>query len=250
MDRDSPGCGVAHLEIGSLLHLGSGRCVGLLAQAGIDPADAYGPEVGEALQFLDTAPEYIRTADFLSLVERLRLTTATADAPAEIVLRAKEMAVTYLRRVRTDAGTDDSAILGEDALPNASVITVFEACVQRLLDDQRMAEADKLFADHDRLLDAVLAKLATSELVNGSLVAGRPAAEVLAERLRAMPPPEFALLAAGLLGIPEPGRHWLQAAGGGKAAAPKAVKRSAQPKKSVGTPADIFGSDVDKTSSL
>ena len=141
-------------------------------RAGIDPADAYGPEIGEALEVIDAGPECIRTADFLSLKERLWLATFQVDAPEEVVLHAKQMAVDHFRRLRVDA--DDPKCRDQDGLPNGSVTAVFEANVRRLLDEQRMAEADKLFADHDRLLDTVLAKLATCKSVNGSLVAGRP----------------------------------------------------------------------------
>jgi hypothetical protein len=194
--------------------------LGHLRTRGINPEEIYGPEIGKALQLLDTAPEFIRSADFLSLDERLRLAMAQADGvPEEIVLRAKEMTVAHFQKVRVE--TDDP---GAD---DGTVLSVFEICVRRLLHKQRMVEEDKVLADRDHLLNAVLGKLTVAASIAQGDVDGRPATEVLAERLQALSSPEFALLAAGLLGSADPARHWLRAMGASKGTVKNTTKRLA-----------------------
>ena len=195
-----------------------------LRKAGVDLSRVCGPEVAEAVQIIQGAPDFIRDADFLSLDEQMRLATATADASASVIQRAKEMSVEQLRINRTSAGNEKPLFTG-------SVDAIFKACLEHILREQPVAELDKLFADRVRLLEAVLAKVGASKSVNGNLVDGRPAAEVLAERLRAMEPPEFALLAAGLLGSPDPARRWIAVIDAGDVRAMRANHKQTPPKR-------------------
>jgi hypothetical protein len=197
-----------------------------LARKRVDIREVFGPDVGEFLDILDKSPDFIRAADHLSVEERAKLALAESRAPDEVVLRAKQMTVDYFRRLR-DA--DAPEVPKDGGLPNGSVTVVFEIFVKRLLQERQTAAEDKLFADRACLLEAVLARLAAAKSLNGALVDGRPAAEVLAERLRAMAPAEFALLAAGLLGSPDPARRWLAAACGKPKA--KEAGRERRPKR-------------------
>jgi hypothetical protein len=163
--------------------------------------------LAEAVAVIDKSPVFLRSADFLRVEEKSELALAEADASDEIILRAKQMAVDHFRRLRDNdpaEGSDDGG------LPSGSVTRVFQACVKRILDDQRAAKLDSMFADPDRLFAAVLAKLKASKSLSDAVVAGHPVAEVLAERLKTVPPPEFALLAAALLDA-DPAKRWLAA---------------------------------------
>jgi hypothetical protein len=178
-----------------------------LARKRVDIREVFGPDVGEFLNILAKSPDFIRAADHLSVEERAKLAIAESRAPDEVVLGAKKLTVDHFRRLR-DAEAPEGP--EDDGLPNGSVTAVFEACVRQLLQEQQTTAEDKLFADPARTHEVVLSKLAGSPAIANRVIDGRPAAEVLAERLRAMPPPEFALLAAGLLGSPDPARRWLE----------------------------------------
>jgi hypothetical protein len=64
----------------------------------------------------------------------------------------------------------------------------------------RLTERDALLADRDALIAAVVTELTRLYVVREQAIAGRPAAEVLGERLAALPWPELRLLAGYVLG--------------------------------------------------
>ena len=96
-----------------------------LKTAGIDLGEVYGPEVLDALAIINAAPAFIRDADFLDLAERMSLATATADAPEEIVLAAKQMACDYFGGDMHSEGGDGAARAPAAAL-GRTVVEVFE----------------------------------------------------------------------------------------------------------------------------
>ena len=178
----------------------------------VSAGEVYGPQIGAALDELDAAPDFIRAADFLTLGEQFQLATAQAEAPADIVLRAKEMAINHLRAEQTSANQGDPKACRRKATP--SVVAVFEDYIQHLLQEQQATVEDKLFADPDRVRDSVIAKLVDSTAIRNGQIDGQPATMVLSARLKRLESPEFTLLAAALLRCADPGRHWAMAIGG------------------------------------
>ena len=69
---------------------------------------------------------------------------------------------------------------------------MFHNCLENLLRKQKAVTEDELFGNPDRLLDAVLAKFAAIKPFSKTVVGGQPAADILAERLRSLEPPELA----------------------------------------------------------
>jgi hypothetical protein len=178
-------------------------------------------EVTQALQIIDDGPDFIREANFLTLVEQVQLVMAEADAPEETVMQAKRMVVDHFRAKH----------VGKKSALAGSVDVVFNACLESLLRGQKMVADDELFSNPARLLDAVVAKFAVAKQLNKAVIAGRPATEVLAERLCAMSPPEFALLAAVLLGSDDPARRWIAAIDAGDTKAKQANHKQALSKR-------------------
>ncbi len=170
-----------------------------LRKVGIDPGDCFGPYVALGLEIVADGPDFIREATFLNLGEQLALVHAEADVPKEIVSQAKRMTVGHFKQQRTGEILGDPVPELKTIPSGASVENVFEFCVAVLVHREHTAEAVRLLADRDRLLDVVLGVLAQSEAVHAGVVGDRPAREVLAERLKSLAPPEFVLLAATLL---------------------------------------------------
>jgi hypothetical protein len=76
----------------------------------------------------------------------------------------------------------------------------------------RPVEAEMAHEDRTRLLDTVVAHFQQSSAITASQIAGRPAAEVMAERLAALPQPELVLIKALVVGqVQEAAASWVAA---------------------------------------
>jgi hypothetical protein len=191
--------------------------VAALKAAGIDLTDVYGPEMVQTLQIVESAPACIRKADFLSLDEQVWLATATATAPEEIVLRAKELTCEHIQKDRQDREMPSRKSRPAEVATTSSVEVTFKVCVERLIQEKQAAEEDELFADRDRLLAAVIDKLASAKPFSKAIVEDRPAKQVLKKRLQSLAPAEFEMLAAAVLraeSVVPMTLRWLKAVGG------------------------------------
>lgn len=180
-----------------------------LKQAGVDPGEVLGPDVAEQLQIVADAPEFIREADWLLLEEAAWLAHVAVEAPAELLSQAKELTCEALRRQRCSVTDED-----DDEWPQGELDDVLNHYLHKLMRARKQAAFDELFADHERLFDAVVSKLVATESFNGKMIDQQPAAKVLAERLRALPSAELTLLAAAALAAPsvdDVGARWLAA---------------------------------------
>ena len=171
-----------------------------LCRKGVDIEAVRGPEVAGAWQLLQEAPAFIRDANHLPLDEKMQLATIRADASEPMVLRAKEMTVEYLRRrreLRDVKEAKEDSVEGTDY--GNKLDEVFDKCLLNLHRGERVARQQRLFADPEKLLQAVLQKLTASETLEKEQVHGRSATELLAERLSDLDWPEVALLATLVL---------------------------------------------------
>jgi ParB/RepB/Spo0J family partition protein len=187
-----------------------------LHKAGVDLGEYLGPKVALVLQQLEQAPEFIRTATHLSVDEQFQLYQASADASPELVLQAKQETVELLRRRRS--GDDLSP--REAELADGRIEDVFQRCLQCLVQQQQASEEDEIFVGED-LAETAVWKLAEYGVLEGMVVDGRPALEVLVEQItqsRALL--EFtASLLTRPTDIETATRRWLRAMEGGRTAA-------------------------------
>lgn len=185
----------------------------ILRKKKVDPAEVYGPQTAELLQWLEEeAPDFIREADWLNLEEQYHLATLKTDATVEATLRAKELACQVLHEQRADGKPRRRGTSELDAIRR-----VFFACLHRVQGEEALAQEDGLFADPDMLQETVLATLTETEIIREGVINGRPAAEVLTERLDALEWPEFFLLATSVLhtdALDIAARRWLEAMDG------------------------------------
>lgn len=183
-----------------------------LRKAGTDLQDVTDPRVAELLDIVRSAPDFIQAAS-LSLSDKVYLTKATADVPEEILLQAKQEACKTLQ-ARDGWLTADPELLREGGMESLqarlpqtqaewSTITAESALNQELAKvtwDTQIAERNALFANQEQLHEVVVEHLKTSHNIREGNIAGRPTYEVLEERLRRLPWPEFVMLAAYVLG--------------------------------------------------
>jgi len=165
-----------------------------LKEKGIPLETVNGPVMAEMLTLLETAPAVIREADHLLLEEKtelqVALQTLSGTLPADVALQAVQCTVDEFHRRRTE----------ESALPPSSTgrepVDVLKGFVQQILDNKVLAAEDELFSNPDQLLKAVIDQVEKFDTNWDRQVGDRPAREVLAERLRDLPEPEFQLLAS------------------------------------------------------
>lgn len=189
-----------------------------LREAGYDLGAVLGPEVAELVEIVRAAPPFIRKADHLSLEQQAELATIEAEEDDEVVQRAKQLVCEFLRLKRcSDAPKNSDARQLPESL-GTSVSVVFKACLDLLHSQEQAATEEELFNDPERLFEVVLEHFGETEAIRDGQVDGRPATEVLAERLHPLDWPEFFLLASHVLdGSPgeDGARRWLEALGGG-----------------------------------
>lgn len=178
-----------------------------LKQAGVDPGEVLGPDVAEAMQILSNAPACIREADMLTLDEQAWLATVEVKAADDVVATAKELACDYIQRQRSGSGNN------HDDYIDGGIDDVLRHFVDRLLHERDESVLDKFFADREQLIATTLVKFA--ECRSSKVVVGdQLASNLLASRLRALPDPELALLAASVLQLPrldDAAARWLAA---------------------------------------
>ena len=158
--------------------------------SGLDPNGICDPRIAASLQIVESGPDFIAAAEFLAVEEKLQLVQAKANAAEDVVLQAKRIVCDQLCEARQSGRRKNCK-----ARQSSSVTEVFHDCLARLVQEQRGAAEDLLFADRDRLLAKVVRKLAPTAAIRSGLVDGQSADEALAQRLRAIELPEFVLLA-------------------------------------------------------
>ena len=183
-----------------------------LRKAGHDPATVCGPEVAEMLAVVEKAPDFVKKAEHLSLSEQAELTLVAPD-DGDDVIYAKELTCDYLQLQRGgDVPADSPArLLPADLGP--SILDVYRACLDHVEEEWIAADEEALFADEHSLFEAVLNKLQQSEAICHGQVDGKPASEILAERLDSLDWPEFKLLASFLLvgpSVEHACRRWVE----------------------------------------
>jgi hypothetical protein len=163
------------------------------------------------LQRLADAPDFVRNADFLTLDEQVALVSAGVVADEDIIRRAQQFVVDEFRRRRR---TPSAEAADHDPLESATVIEALAEAIDRIGVAQRQDDEDALFADGDALLAMILDALDAQRSLAGRIIDGRPAEEVLRERLGALDRPEFCLLAVLLIddSVVTPVERWFCAA--------------------------------------
>lgn len=196
---------------GLLALVQSGVNVALRA-AGHDLAEVCGPEVAESLQIISGAPEYIRDAEYLTLAERQFLAERYAEEEGEIVQAALAATCDVLRRKREQGVSGECHGL-KDTSRSGAVVQVFNACFSKLQQQGEAGQYDGLFADVESLFFEVLQRLKDTSALRAQVIDGRPAGDVLEERLNTIDWPEFFLLATGVLEVPieDTATRWLKA---------------------------------------
>lgn len=190
-----------------------------LGRKKIDIAEVLGPQVAEQLQLLQSAPKFILEAYHMSLEEQCELAAVADDGlPEGVILRAKEMVCDQLRRQRSGGKANSNGkTRRRAAAADESVVAVFRECLQRVRQEEALAEEENLFADQDRLAEVIRDKLSEAAALDGVTVDDRPAAEMLAERLDALDWPEYFVLATAVLhtdALDIAASRWLDAVGG------------------------------------
>ena len=185
-----------------------------LSETGLDSSEALTEKQLDMLDKLQDAPGYIRDVDFLSIEEKYRLDRATSYLSDDVVERAKRLTVEEFRRRR--AKSTDEGEEPQQEVKGSTVKAVFETILDNLKRKQRGSAEDDLFADNERLINAVLKELCSHEALDGATIDGRAARDVLLEDVRTLSPRMVALLAGyGHLSLDkDPAERWLEAAGG------------------------------------
>jgi ParB/RepB/Spo0J family partition protein len=182
-----------------------------LRNAGVDLESVYGPATAEAVQIVEAAPDFIQNAAHLTLAEKVELATISSHALPDAERQAKQLVVEYLGQQRGGKKGQRSTQWG------TTIAEVFSRCLQQVAHDQRLAKEDQLFSDPERLLKAVLGKLAAARAITAGCVGEDSAVDVLTERLSSLAYPEFALLATYVLRDPDrvvddAAARWMEAA--------------------------------------
>ena len=181
---------------------------------GVDPEDVTDPRVVAAMGDIRDAPEFIRDADYLTVWDKLWLHRCkpTSEVSNDLLLTVKQCTCEAMK-IRHDALTGNVEGLEEaDAVTREqiraqlktiwsgrTIDVVFKECLEQELRDRMLRDRNVLFEDRGRLTDEVLECLRYYYLIRECIVDGRPAAEVLRERLDKLDLPEFKMLAGYVL---------------------------------------------------
>jgi len=181
-----------------------------LRAVGLDH-DYTNPVILDAIEQLKTAPDFIRDAD-LSLEDRVYLADVTADALEDVLLDAKREAVNMLLGrdgwlgMTQETGdlvgislADKQAVLS-GWMGKVTAESAFKQALEVTMRNHEIEQRDALFADRAALLDRAVTVAMRRHDISETLIKGRPAHELLRERLAALPDPEGALLCALLAG--------------------------------------------------
>jgi len=191
-----------------------------LRRRGIDHRDCTDPRVIEAVDKLKHAPDFIRDADHLSLSDKVWLWEAEADLPPE-ALEAAKRDVCGAMRIRYDILTGKTELV-QSLSPEqqaelmgrwfcTTIADLFRQHVDKCRLDRATVERDQLFADREVLTGRLIEEFTKIYIMRTGIIGGRPALEVMRERLDALPRPELVLLASYILeqGMAGPS-SWLQ----------------------------------------
>ena len=173
--------------------------------------DVGDPRIAEWMGHINNGPSFIRESN-LSLADKLRLATAKADVPDDVLLEAqKEACDSLIMRDAVLTGTLDGFAKLDSPIQeylrqcwqDRTADDLLEAAIEQIMSDRKWKESLKLFADRDALTNSVVKKLKEYHVIREGTVDGRPAWQILDERLRQLPLPEFVLLASYALGDDE-----------------------------------------------
>jgi hypothetical protein len=168
-----------------------------LRNAGIDPASVGDARLAEKFQIVEQGPDFVRDADFLTLDEQFYLAQVDDQSDNPLVQEARQMTCALIRDRRENPGTEDAAATCKADL--LGVKEIYASCVHELVRAQRLAQDDELLADGESLTETLVGALGKSGAIQDREIDGRPALDVFAERLAAIPSPELHLLGMCLL---------------------------------------------------
>jgi ParB/RepB/Spo0J family partition protein len=182
-----------------------------LRQNGESIEDVSDPRIVEFLEIVQRAPDFIQESG-LQLMDKVRLALATADVPEDILLEAKREACSLLRS--RDGWLTGSKAIADRLDPGKlqqiqqswATLTVQEAlnnALQTQLRERSLKERNALFADHDRLVQAVMVKLKKQYMMREQTIQDRPAWQVFEDQLTGLNPAMVKFLAAYILGHAE-----------------------------------------------
>lgn len=190
-----------------------GAAIRLIMKPGGDNRDYSDPRVAEAVEEINSAPDYIRDADF-TLEERLTLHRASAEVSPDMLDAAKREAVKTLSerdRVLKDLGNTPHPVLSE--LATITPIGAVNSALQRLQIHDSHEKRNELFEDRERLTVALIEAMTRIHVFRTEKIGKAPVAEVFRKRMDNMPWPELRFLAAHVLGEQMPAiMFWLEAA--------------------------------------
>ncbi len=170
-----------------------------LRNAGLEPEDVADPRVVEMMDMVNAAPQWVRDADdsLASKVNYLRIMKDVPEEDAEEVIRRAEEIV----KLRCDSLKHMSfrdKILYQMQVPTGLEPIVNEV-VMTMNRDRESAAEKALYADRTQLMDRILEHAEQAHTMRTEELDGRPALEVMRERLSQMPWPEFRYLASFVL---------------------------------------------------
>ncbi len=186
-----------------------------IRRQGHSPQDVTDPRVMLAMERIKEAPEFIRGAEYLTLHEKLWLyELELPDLQAEEVTEIKRQAVEDASEKRgflADKDIDEGMREYVGSLP-CTIDAIVRICLDELRRDKEHQHALSCLDDPDRMVEIfVEARVPEDKDLREGTIGGRPAKDVLRERLLALPRPEKILLLGGLVLGQVYGPRWLHA---------------------------------------
>ena len=182
-----------------------------LKRKGVDLAKLFGPQVAELLQVLENAPNFIRDADHLTLVEQVALHRFDLETDPDLVEEVKRMAVERLRQRR--CGSQANGTQGSPG-GDGDVQAVLGQCLNDVREQEILLEENDVLDDRSQLYASVISRIDLDETIKDTTVNGRPASDVLREEVDNLSAPMLALLGSALApqeSAMSPARRWLKA---------------------------------------
>ncbi len=201
----------------------------LVKQKGVELQDLTDPRILEAIEGIKDAPDFIKNAEHMDLEAKWWLHRQQVDELDDAaLLEAKQEAVDW-SKMRFDyltgskevpQGDEDARNLFLGEMYCRAVDVVFPEIVTRKIREKKFEEAKQRSTDDEKLLAALVERFKKDFSIREGTVDGKPAFDVLRERLAALPKPEFRLLACELLKEAIPAiqylavSNWLESIGG------------------------------------
>ncbi len=180
----------------------------------IDPSECFGPELAEMQQIVEESPEFIRQAKVLGLEEKCALAAVDLDEPEDLIRESQRRTCEHFCKRRKRNRGSAKGREHDAARAGGSILEVFHQQLECVKQEHERAEENELFADSERLMEAVIERFGELEALRNVSVDGQPAIELLAERLDAMEWAEFYLIAACVINassVKTAGERWLAA---------------------------------------